>query len=107
MKKNEGKTHDLIRMFIFGIHISNRFAIVSKTGNSFRFQNREAEEAEQQRQLEEEMARAKEAKKEGMRKRKPVFTAKEKTDEELKGYSQLNMDLTKGTGVKAVETKVY
>lgn len=67
---------------------------------------REAEEAEQQRQLEEEFAKAKEAKKEGMRKRKPVFTVTEKTDEELKGYAQLNVDLTKGTGVKAVETKV-
>ncbi|XP_031629289.1 dnaJ homolog subfamily C member 1 [Contarinia nasturtii] len=65
---------------------------------------REAEEAEQQRQLEEEFARAKEAKKEGMRKRKPVFTAKEKTDEELKGYAQLNVDMAKGK-VKAVETK--
>lgn len=41
-----------------------------------------------------------------MRKRKPVFTAKEKTDEELKGFSKLNMDLTKGAGVKAVEAKV-
>lgn len=56
--------------------------------------------------LEEEIAREKEARKEGLRKRKPVFTAKEKTAEELKGYSQLNMDLTKGSGVKAVESKV-
>lgn len=54
----------------------------------------------------EEIQREKEARKEGLRKRKPVFTAKEKTDEELKGYSQLNMELTKGEGVKAVTTKV-
>lgn len=54
----------------------------------------------------EEIQREKEARKEGLRKRKPVFTAKEKTDEELKGYSQLNMELTKGDGVKAVTTKV-
>lgn len=69
--------------------------------------NREAEEAEQQRLLEEELAKEKEAKKEGMRKRKPAFKATEKTDEELKGYSKLNMDLTKGSGVKAVDTKVH
>lgn len=54
----------------------------------------------------EEIQREKEARKEGLRKRKPVFAAKEKTDEELKGYSQLNMDLAKGDGVKAVKTKV-
>lgn len=74
---------------------------------NFSIYNREAEEAEQQRLLEEELIREKEAKKEGMRKRKPAFKATEKTDEELKGYSKLNMELTKGTGVKAVETKVY
>lgn len=67
---------------------------------------REAEEAEAERLAQEEIQREKEARKEGLRKRKPVFTAKEKTDEELKGYSQLNMDLTKGEGVKAVKTKV-
>lgn len=41
-----------------------------------------------------------------MRRRKPAFSAKEKTDEELKGYSTLNMNLTKGTGIKAVNSKV-
>lgn len=56
--------------------------------------------------LEEELAKEKEAKKEGMRKRKPVFKAQEKSEEELKGYSQLNLELTKGTGVKAVQSKV-
>lgn len=69
------------------------------------FNNREAEEAEEQRLLEEELVREKEARKEGLRKRKPVFKAQEKTEEELKGYSRLNMNL-KGTGVKAVESKV-
>lgn len=67
---------------------------------------REAEEAEEQRLLEEELAKEKEAKKEGMRKRKPIFKAQEKSEEELKGYSKLNMELTKGTGVKAVQSKV-
>lgn len=66
----------------------------------------EAEEAEHQRQLEEEFIREKEARKEGMRRRKPAFAAQEKTDEELKGFSKLNMELTKGSGVKAVESKV-
>lgn len=70
------------------------------------FPNREAEEAEQQRLLEEEFIKEKEAKKEGMRKRKPAFKATEKTDEDLKGYSKLNMELTKGAGVKAVVSKV-
>lgn len=56
--------------------------------------------------MEEEFAREKEARKEGMRRRKPAFAAQEKTDEELKGFSKLNMDLTKGSGVKAVESKV-
>lgn len=68
--------------------------------------NREAEEAEQQRLLEEEFIKEKEARKEGLRKRKPVITVKEKTAEELRGYSQLNLELNKGTGVKAVESKV-
>lgn len=67
---------------------------------------REAEQAEAERLAQEEIQKEKEARKEGLRKRKPVFSAKEKTDEELKGYSQLNMDLTKGDGVKAVTTKV-
>lgn len=42
-----------------------------------------------------------------MRRRKPAFAAQEKTDEELKGYSKLNMELTKGSAVKAVESKVW
>lgn len=54
--------------------------------------------------MEEELVREKEARKEGMRRRKPAFAAQEKTDEELKGYSQLNLDLNKGSGVKAVES---
>ena len=70
------------------------------------FNCREAEQAEAERLALEEIQKEKEARKEGLRKRKPVFTAKEKTDEELKGYSQLNMELTKGEGVKAVATKV-
>lgn len=65
------------------------------------FDYSEAQEAEEQRQLEEEFAKEKEARKEGVRKRKPVFTIKEKTDEELKGYSKLNVK--KGSkGIKAV-----
>lgn len=50
--------------------------------------------------------REKEARKEGLRKRKPVFTAKEKTDEELKGYSQLKVEQNKGSGPKAAVSKV-
>lgn len=67
---------------------------------------REAEHAEAERLAQEEIQKEKEARKEGLRKRKPIFTAKEKTDEELKGYSKLNMDLTKGDGVRAVTSKV-
>lgn len=56
--------------------------------------------------LEEEIAKEKEARKEGVRKRKPVFAVKEKTAEELKGYSTLNKDLlNSGTGVRAVTAK--
>lgn len=66
----------------------------------------EEEEAEEQRLMEEEIAREKEARKEGLRKRKPVFTAKEKTDEELKGYSQLKVDQNRGSGPKASVAKV-
>lgn len=50
--------------------------------------------------------REKEARKEGLRKRKPVFTAKEKTDEELKGYSQLKLEKNNGSGLKAAVSKV-
>lgn len=66
----------------------------------------EEDEAERQRLLEDEFLRQKEARKEGVRKRKPAFAAKEKTDEELKGYSQLNLKQIQGSGVKAVESKV-
>lgn len=41
-----------------------------------------------------------------MRKRKPVFTVKEKTEEELKGYSQLNTKLNEGgSTLKPVKSK--
>lgn len=66
----------------------------------------EEEEAEEQRLLEEEIVREKEARKEGLRNRKPVFTAKEKTDEELKGYSQLKLVKNQGSGPKAAVSKV-
>lgn len=67
---------------------------------------REAEELETQRLLEEEIAKEKEARKEGVRKRKPVFAVKEKTAEELKGYSTLNTKLlNSGSGVRAVTAK--
>lgn len=70
------------------------------------FDYREAEELENQRLLEEEIAKEKEARKEGVRKRKPVFTVKEKTAEELKGYSTLNTNaLNSGSGVRAVTAK--
>lgn len=68
--------------------------------------DRELEEQEQQRLAEEEFIKQKEARKEGLRKRKPVFTAQEKSAEELKGYSQLNMDALAGDGVRAVDSKV-
>lgn len=72
----------------------------------FLYRNREAEQAEAERLAQEEILKEKEARKEGLRKRKPVFSAKEKTDEELKGYSKLNMELRKGEAVKAVASKV-
>lgn len=50
--------------------------------------------------------REKEARKEGLRNRKPVFMAKEKTDEELKGYSQLKLERNKGSGPTAAVSKV-
>lgn len=65
----------------------------------------EAEELEHQKQLEEEFAREKEAKKEGLRKRKEKFAAKEKTDEELKGYAKLNK-IRLGESIRAVNSKV-
>lgn len=62
------------------------------------------EKIEKQKQLEEEIAKQREARKEGVRKRKPVFKAEEKSEEELKGYSKLK--LPEGTKIKAVESKV-
>jgi len=44
-------------------------------------------------------------KKEGIRKRKEKFAAKEKTDAELQGYSKLNMGKGLSSGVTAVNTK--
>lgn len=68
---------------------------------------REEEEAEEQRILEEQIAKEKEARKEGVRNRKPVFTVKEKTEEELKGYSRLNKKTNaSGSSIKAVSSKV-
>lgn len=56
--------------------------------------------------LEEEIAKEKEARKEGARKRKPIFTVKEKTEEELKGYSKLtNKSNNKSSGVRPVTSK--
>lgn len=65
---------------------------------------REEEEEERLRQLEEEIAKEREARKEGMRKRKQVFAVKEKTAEELKGYSTLKA-ANSGESVKAVTSK--
>lgn len=68
--------------------------------------SREQEEIEQQRQLEEEYIKQKEARKEGVRKRKPVFKAVEKSEEELKGYTKVKMTGARGgSGVKAVDSK--
>lgn len=73
---------------------------------TFPLNYREAEELEKQRLLEEEITKEKEARKEGVRKRKPVFAVKEKTAEELKGYSTLNTNLlNSGSGVRAVTAK--
>lgn len=66
----------------------------------------ELEELELQKQQEEEFIKQKEARKEGLRNRKPVFTAQEKSEEELKGYSKLNLESAAGTGVRAVQSKV-
>lgn len=69
-------------------------------------QEREAEELERQRLLEEAFVKEKEARKESVRNRKPVFTVKEKTSEELKGFSTLNMEVVNsGKGVRAVKAK--
>lgn len=68
--------------------------------------SRELEEIEQQRLLEEELIKQKEARKEGARKRKPIFTVQEKSEEELKGYSKLTGQARAGSGVKAAKSKV-
>lgn len=65
----------------------------------------EAEEEERQRKLEEQFAKEKEERKEGMRKRKPAFQAKEMTADQLKGYSTLKADTLARSGVKAVTSK--
>lgn len=69
---------------------------------------REDEEIERQRLIDEEFIKEKEAKKEGIRKRKQIYAAKEKTDEELKGFSKLEKH--SGSKVNAVrpalQTKV-
>lgn len=83
-----------------------RFNEMSSTFVTFPLNYRETEELEKQRLLEEEIAKEKEARKEGVRKRKPVFAVKEKTAEELKGYSTLNTNLlNSGSGVRAVTAK--
>lgn len=64
----------------------------------------EEKEAERLRLLDEAFIKEKEQKKEGIRKRKEKFAAKEKTDAELQGYSKLNAMRT-GSGVTAVSTK--
>ncbi|XP_037027797.1 uncharacterized protein F54F2.9 [Bradysia coprophila] len=64
----------------------------------------EEKEAERLRLLDEAFLREKEQKKEGIRKRKEKFAAKEKTDAELQGYSKLNPGRA-GSGVTAVNTK--
>lgn len=59
---------------------------------------------ERQKEQEEEYAREKEAKKEGMRKRKEKFAAQEKTDEELEGFAKLRK-LKKLESIKAASSK--
>lgn len=61
-------------------------------------------EIERQKQLEEDYIREKEAKKEGIRKRKEKFAAQEKTDEELEGFARLRK-LKKLESIKAAATK--
>lgn len=63
-------------------------------------------EAERIRLLDEAFLKEKEQKKEGIRKRKEKFAAKEKTDAELQGYSKLNPGKDSGSAVTAVNTKV-
>jgi len=67
----------------------------------------EEREAERIRLLDEAFLKEKESKKEGIRKRKEKFAAKEKTDAELQGYSKLKLMKGTGSGVTAVNTKVW
>lgn len=71
----------------------------------FFFLCREAAELERLRQIEEELIKEKEMKKEGMRRRKEKFAAREKTEEELRGFSKLNMDNVAKGIVRAVHPK--
>lgn len=60
----------------------------------------EREVAEQERlaKIEADLLKEKEMKKEGIRRRKEKYAAREKTEEELRGYSKLNMEkMTKGS----------
>lgn len=66
----------------------------------------EEQEAERIRLLDEAFLKEKESKKEGIRKRKEKFAAKEKTDAELQGYSKLKLKGA-GSGVTAVNTKAW
>lgn len=67
----------------------------------------EEKEAERIRLLDEAFLKEKEQKKEGIRKRKEKFAAKEKTDAELQGYSKLNPGKGTSSGVTAVNNKVW
>lgn len=70
----------------------------------------ELEEVKRQEELErelEEQARLRKEKKENLRKRRQNTTAPEKTDEELRGYSQIQArELTEDDAVKPVQQKV-
>lgn len=67
----------------------------------------EREQAEQERlaKIEEDFVKEKELKKEGIRRRKEKFAAREKTEEELRGYSKLNMENVAKGLVTAVNPK--
>lgn len=67
----------------------------------------EQEAAEQERlaKIEEDFLKEKELKKEGIRRRKEKYAAREKTEEELRGYSKLNMDKMAKGSVMAVNQK--
>lgn len=69
------------------------------------------EEAKRQEELEkeyEEQARLRKEKKENLRKRKQNTKAPEKTEEELKGYAQIQgRELNEDDAIKPVTQKVY